>query len=181
MGRLDHRLMRPPRRLPNVRAVMVALTSAICSPVGICQWLQGQAVAEVWGLAAQVRVVVMDQGRVARQQGQGVVPEEVQAPAAVARAPGSGSGSARPLGGYQVKSHYPESARRRRIEGTALLKMRITAQGYVEDVHVERSAGHPDLDQSAMEAVRHWRFEPARRGGESVAVWVVIPVEFKLQ
>ena len=77
--------------------------------------------------------------------------------------------------------HYPESARRRGIEGTALLKMRITAQGTVEDVQVERSAGHPDLDQSAVEAVRRWRFEPASRGGEAVAVWVVIPVEFKLQ
>ena len=59
--------------------------------------------------------------------------------------------------------------------------MRITAQGRVEDVQVERSAGHSDLDQSALEAVRRWRFEPARRGGEPVAVWVIIPVEFKLQ
>jgi len=62
-----------------------------------------------------------------------------------------------------------------------LLKMRITVQGTVEDVRVERSTGHSDLDQSAMDAVRRWRFEPARRGSEPVAVWVVIPVEFKLQ
>jgi protein TonB len=62
-----------------------------------------------------------------------------------------------------------------------LLKIRITAQGYVEDMQVERSAGYPELDQSAIEAVRRWRFEPARRDGASVAVWVVIPVEFKLQ
>jgi len=59
--------------------------------------------------------------------------------------------------------------------------MRITAQGRVEDLQVERSAGHPDLDHSAMEAVRRWRFEPARRSGEPVAMWVLIPVEFKLQ
>src|SRR5262249_47872175 len=64
---------------------------------------------------------------------------------------GTGSGgngtSARPLGGYQVKPRYPESARRRGIEGTVLLKMRITAQGRVEDVQVVRSAGYPDLDE----------------------------------
>lgn len=59
--------------------------------------------------------------------------------------------------------------------------MRITEQGRVEDAHVERSAGHPDLDQAALEAVRRWRFEPARRSGEPVAVVVVLPVEFKLQ
>jgi protein TonB len=95
---------------------------------------------------------------------------------------GSGGGtSASPLGGYQVKPRYPESARRRGIEGTALLKMRITAQGSVADVHLERSAGHPELDESAMEAVRRWRVNPARRDGEPVAVWVLVPVEFKLQ
>jgi TonB family protein len=32
-----------------------------------------------------------------------------------------------------------------------------------------------------MEAVRRWRFEPARRAGEAVAMWVIIPVEFKIQ
>ena len=96
---------------------------------------------------------------------------------------GSGGGgvSARPIGGYQVKPHYPESARRQRVEGTVLLKMRITEQGQVEDVQVERSAGHPELDESAIEAVRRWRFEPARRNGEPVAILVTIPVVFKLQ
>ena len=99
---------------------------------------------------------------------------------AVGQAAGGGT-SASPVGGYQVKPRYPESARRRGIEGTALLKMRITAQGSVADVQLERSAGHPELDESAMEAVRRWRFNPARRDGEPVAVWVLIPVEFKLQ
>ena len=63
-----------------------------------------------------------------------------------------------------------------------LLKMRITAQGRVENVQVARSAGHPDLDESAMEAVRRWRFEPARRHGEPVAEdAVLLPVVFQLQ
>lgn len=34
---------------------------------------------------------------------------------------------------------------------------------------------------SAMEAVQRWRFDPARRRSEPVAVWVLIPVEFTLQ
>jgi protein TonB len=59
--------------------------------------------------------------------------------------------------------------------------MHITEQGHVEAVQVERSTGHTDLDESAMEAVRRWRFDPARRDGTPVAVWVLIPVEFKLQ
>jgi protein TonB len=70
--------------------------------------------------------------------------------------------------------------RRRGIEGTVVLKVRVTDQGRVEAVQVERSAGQPDLDQSATEAVQRWRFAPARRSGEPIAVWVLIPVEFRL-
>jgi protein TonB len=61
-----------------------------------------------------------------------------------------------------------------------LLKVRVTEQGRVEAVQVERSAGHLELDQAAAEAVQRWRFEPARRSGAPVAVWVLIPVEFRL-
>ncbi len=61
------------------------------------------------------------------------------------------SGLARPLGGYQVKPLYPESAR-----------------------------GHPDLDMAAADAVRRWLFEPARMGKQSIAVWVLLPVKFEL-
>jgi periplasmic protein TonB len=86
-----------------------------------------------------------------------------------------------PSGGYQVKPRYPESARRQGVEGTALLKVRVTEQGRVEAVQLERSAGHPDLDQAAIEAVRRWRFEPARRGKQPMAVWALIPVMFKLE
>jgi protein TonB len=87
----------------------------------------------------------------------------------------------RPLGGYQVRPRYPESARQQRIEGTTLLRARVTERGRVETVEVERSAGHRDLDRSAADAVRRWRFDPARRGEEPVAVWVLIPVKFELR
>ena len=99
--------------------------------------------------------------------------------------PGAGLGGdsnvARPLGGYQVKPHYPESARRQGFEGTTLLKIYVSDTGKVEDVLVARSAGHQDLDLAAMEAVKQWRFEPARRGKQSVAVWVMLPVRFALK
>jgi periplasmic protein TonB len=97
---------------------------------------------------------------------------------------GSGEGidgATRPLGGYQVIPRYPESARRQGIEGTVLVKALVTEQGRVEAVKVERSAGHTDLDQAALEAVSRWRFEPARRGRQPVAVWVLVPVEFTLR
>jgi protein TonB len=96
---------------------------------------------------------------------------------------GSGDGngaSSLPSGGYQVKPRYPDSARRRGVEGTVIIKAYVTEQGRVEQVQVERSAGHSDLDQAAVEAVERWRFEPARRGRQPIAMWVSIPVRFIL-
>jgi protein TonB len=45
---------------------------------------------------------------------------------------------------------------------------------------VEQSAGSKDLDQAAVEAVGRWRFQPARRGRQPIAMWVSIPVRFVL-
>jgi periplasmic protein TonB len=87
---------------------------------------------------------------------------------------------ARPLGGYQTIPHYPESARRAGVEGVTLLRFVVQADGRVGTVNVERSAGHPELDQSAVDAVKAWRFEPAHRGKDPVPVWVTLPVRFEL-
>jgi len=56
----------------------------------------------------------------------------------------------------------------------------VLANGHVGTINVERSAGHMDLDQAAIEAVKTWLFEPARRGKEPVPVWVTLPVRFAL-
>jgi protein TonB len=90
------------------------------------------------------------------------------------------SGLARPLGGYQVKPRYPESARRAGAQGVTLLRVRVLESGRVGEVLVERSAGFRDLDFAAAEAVKKWLFEPVRRGKDAVAVWVMLPVKFEL-
>jgi protein TonB len=91
------------------------------------------------------------------------------------------TGFARPLGGYQTKPSYPESARRQGIEGVTTLRFQVLTDGHVGRVAVAHSAGHAALDRAAMEAVRTWLFEPARRGKDAVAVWVTLPVRFRLQ
>ena len=88
---------------------------------------------------------------------------------------------ARPTGGYQVRPSYPSSARRLGAQGTTMLRVHVLDDGRVGDVDIEESAGHRDLDQAAADAVRRWRFEPARRGDEAVAMWVRVPVEFRLK
>jgi protein TonB len=101
------------------------------------------------------------------------------APVVVAR-PGEITRTARPSGGYQVIPPYPATARQQRAEGTTLLRVLVLADGRVGDVAVQKSAGHADLDQAAAEAVRQWRFDPAREGADAVAMWVLLPVQFHL-
>ena len=89
--------------------------------------------------------------------------------------------SARPQGGYQVKPGYPATPRRLGIQGTTVLRVHVLIDGRVGDVLVQETAGHPDLDEAAAEAVRRWRFDPARRGNDPVDMWVLLPVEFRLK
>jgi protein TonB len=104
-------------------------------------------------------------------------------PPAVAKAPPDEGIThlATPSGGYQVRPAYPSTARRLGVEGTTLLRVQVAADGRVTDVQVDQSAGHPDLDRAAAEAVRRWRFEPGRRGNEPIGMWVRLPVQFVLK
>jgi protein TonB len=113
-------------------------------------------------------------------------PASAPSPSAVGDAvaavpPGGITRHALPRGGYQYRPAYPPTARRLGAQGTTLLYVLVGDTGRVLDVVVKQSAGHPDLDQAAADAVRRWRFEPARRGHEPVEMWVQLPVEFRLR
>ena len=62
-----------------------------------------------------------------------------------------------------------------------MLRVRVLETGRVGEVIVDQSAGFRDLDAAAAEAVKNWRFEPARQGKEPVSVWVLLPVKFELR
>lgn len=79
------------------------------------------------------------------------------------------------------KPDYPHASRRLREEGKVLLRVRVSAAGHAESVEVKHTSGFPRLDQAAEEAVKRWRFVPARRGDEAVAAWVQVPITFNLQ
>ncbi|MDO8930837.1 MAG: energy transducer TonB [Rhodocyclaceae bacterium] len=79
------------------------------------------------------------------------------------------------------KPVYPHASRRLREEGRVLLRVRVSAAGLAEKVEIKLSSGFARLDQAAEEAVSRWRFVPARRGDETVAAWVQVPITFNLQ
>lgn len=78
------------------------------------------------------------------------------------------------------KPAYPLAARRRGIEGKVLLRVEVSASGEAMQVQLKKSSGHDMLDQAALEAVRGWRFVPAKRGNTAVVAWVEVPLVFKL-
>ena len=75
---------------------------------------------------------------------------------------------------------YPPRCLRMGIEGTVRVRVLVGEDGRPQEVTIGKSSGESALDESALEAVRTWRFEPARRNGVPVRAWAVVPIEFKL-
>jgi len=75
---------------------------------------------------------------------------------------------------------YPDSARRAGKEGRVLLRVLVDAEGRTKAIEVNTSSGHDMLDRAATEAIKKWRFVPARAGTKSIETWVKVPIEFQL-
>ena len=100
---------------------------------------------------------------------------------------GTGGGPYRPGSGItppqvvrEVRPDYTEEARRQGIEGDVVLEIVVKDDGSVGDVRIIKGLGG-GLDRRAVDAVRQWRFSPARRLGVAVDVMVEVAVEFKLR
>jgi protein TonB len=78
----------------------------------------------------------------------------------------------------KVTPDYPTLAKSTRIGGPVAVEVVISPEGYVESAHA--ISGHPLLMQAALEAARHWRFEPTLLSGVAVKVTGIITFVFKL-
>jgi protein TonB len=76
---------------------------------------------------------------------------------------------------------YPAASRRAGEQGTVTLRVRVAVDGSASRVTVEKSSGSPHLDAAALEAVKAWRFTPARRGADAVESWMLVPIVFRLE
>ena len=80
-----------------------------------------------------------------------------------------------------AKPAYPPMSRRLKEEGTVILHVLVSAEGKAKNVKVKRSSGYPRLDQSAENAVRYWRFIPAKRGNTPIDMSYDLPIKFSLK
>ncbi|HEX3875940.1 MAG TPA: M56 family metallopeptidase [Bryobacteraceae bacterium] len=81
----------------------------------------------------------------------------------------------------QSRPIYPADARDQGVEGTVILRAVISREGVPENVHV-LNEGEVDsrLAQSALEAVRQWRYEPSTLDATPVNVQNTIEIVFRL-
>lgn len=79
------------------------------------------------------------------------------------------------------KPTYPPASKRLGEQGKVWLRAHVLPNGTTDNVELKQTSGSPRLDAAALEAVKRWRFVPARQGGDAVASWVVIPVSFSLE
>lgn len=77
-----------------------------------------------------------------------------------------------------VQPVYPESARKRGVEGWVELAFTVMPNGTVEDVEVRNASPANVFDDAAVRAIRGWRFEPVERNGERVAQRAMVRLRF---
>jgi protein TonB len=76
----------------------------------------------------------------------------------------------------EVKPVYPPIAKTARVQGNVVLQAEISKEGTIQNLRV--LSGPPLLIQSALDAVKQWRYRPYVLNGEPVEVETTITVMF---
>jgi periplasmic protein TonB len=93
---------------------------------------------------------------------------------------GAGIGAVtQPILKFKTEPEYSEDARKARLQGTVRLRIEVDIHGLAQHVVVEHGLGL-GLDEQAIEAVKKWRFDPAKVNGKPVVVQALVDVSFRL-
>ena len=175
---VDIKLARPPRRSSGgAPAASISVAAPIVEPRGIDPETVREPAVFTPGVDARIG---LDGGTGAIGVGtmERVVPPP-PLPATPTQPIRLHAGIQAPRKIVDVAPIYPSLARMAHVEGVVILEAVIDARGNVESVRVLRSI--PQLDQAAADAVRQWRFTPARLNTETVPVVMTVTVNFTLQ
>jgi len=89
-----------------------------------------------------------------------------------------------PIGGFQAIQRalvYPRGAREAGKKGRVVVNVLVDKEGSVTQTKILQSSGFTDLDKAAVTAIETVRWKPAKQREEPVAVWVAIPVNFRMR
>ena len=87
-----------------------------------------------------------------------------------------GPGVSPPRVTKQVNPNY-KTARGVKLEGAITVVLVVSSKGVPRDVRVAKGLDK-DVDQSAIDAVREWRFSPARKNDQPIAVRISLEIDF---
>jgi len=76
---------------------------------------------------------------------------------------------------------YPELAKQMRQEGLVMLSVDVDRTGEPLKVEIIQSSGYRLLDQAALKAVSHWKFQPGSIANITVESTVTVPIRFRLE
>jgi protein TonB len=76
----------------------------------------------------------------------------------------------------RVEPEYPAEAKQQRIEGPVVLQAEISPEGRIQKLTL--ISGDPALAESAINAVKRWRYRPYTPDGRPVAMLTTITVHF---
>jgi protein TonB len=102
------------------------------------------------------------------------------APPAAAQAPVRVGGQIKaPEVLHRVEPRYPPVAQNAHVAGTVVLEAIVDKAGRVQSVRVLR--GIPLLNESAVEAVKQWRYSPLMLNGQATPFILTVTVTFQFQ
>lgn len=79
------------------------------------------------------------------------------------------------------KPPYPAISRRLGEQGRVILKACVSSTGGIDSLNLIKSSGFDRLDRIALETVQRWKFIPARRGQQPLAMCYQLPIQFTLE
>ena len=91
-----------------------------------------------------------------------------------------GPGMTPPRAIESPQPEYSEKARKAKYQGYCVLSLVVGTDGLPRDIRVVRSLGM-GLDEKSIEAVQKWKFEPARKDGQPVAVRIKVETSFRIR
>jgi len=80
---------------------------------------------------------------------------------------------------FQPAPQYPPEMKKKKIQGTVHVLFIVDKDGRVKEPKVQKS-DNPAFDNPALGAVKRWRFEPGKVGGQAVQFRMRVPITFAL-
>jgi TonB family protein len=90
-----------------------------------------------------------------------------------------GGNVTQPIPIYQPEPTFSAEAKKAKFEGIVTVSIIVDQRGLPQNVHVTKGVGH-GLDEKAVEAVKKYRFIPAKENGKPVAVYMNVEVNFEI-